>query len=234
MTAEIWQRYIQALKDRGFHERRARWYVIRAERFLQAFPDQDPSGRTADDLDSYLRALGRDGRLEDWQFRQAVESLEIMFGQVLRSPWASKFDWHFWKDSAQRLERSHVSLARQDEAEGQRLASAPSPDFLTDRDAVLSAVVREIRRRSYSYRTEQAYVHWIGRFLRSFPEERADQLGGTEVKRFLEGLAVERNVASSTQNQALFGIHSQRICSKAATIFEPFKRSSATRMSRRP
>jgi hypothetical protein len=64
--------------------------------------------------------------------------------------------------------------------------------------------VRElIRIRHYSLRTEQAYLQWIKRFILFHKKRHPRELGGDEVTAFLSDLAIRRNVAASTQNQAL-------------------------------
>jgi integron integrase len=75
------------------------------------------------------------------------------------------------------------------------------------RPKLLDQVRDAIRRRNYSYRTEQSYVQWIKRFI-LFHKERSGQyihpqdMGVSEIEAFLTWLAVERHVAASTQNQA--------------------------------
>lgn len=67
--------------------------------------------------------------------------------------------------------------------------------------------VRElIRIRHYSIRTEQAYVQWIKRFILFHNKRHPLEMGADEVTAFLSHLAVKRNVAASTQNQALNAI----------------------------
>jgi Phage integrase, N-terminal SAM-like domain len=64
--------------------------------------------------------------------------------------------------------------------------------------------VRElIRIRHYSIRTEQAYVQWIRRFIVFHGKRHPSDMGAPEVAAFLSYLAIQRNVAASTQNQAL-------------------------------
>jgi site-specific recombinase XerD len=64
--------------------------------------------------------------------------------------------------------------------------------------------VREaIRRRNYSYRTEEAYVQWIRRFIYFSAKRHPLELGAAEVTAFLNHRARERDVAAATQNQAL-------------------------------
>ncbi|HWK74396.1 MAG TPA: integron integrase [Povalibacter sp.] len=67
--------------------------------------------------------------------------------------------------------------------------------------------VRElIRIRHYSIRTEQAYLQWIRRFILFHNKRHPRDMGAPEVTAFLSDLAIRRNVAASTQNQALNGI----------------------------
>lgn len=67
----------------------------------------------------------------------------------------------------------------------------------------LDQVRDAIRVRHYSIRTEQAYVDWIRRFILFHDKRHPTRMGEREVGKFLTYLAVERNVAASTQNQAL-------------------------------
>jgi integron integrase len=71
---------------------------------------------------------------------------------------------------------------------------------------LLDQVRIEIRLRHLSYRTEQAYVHWIRRFILFHGKRHPREMGAVEVSAFLTHLAVERTVSASTQNQALNAI----------------------------
>ncbi len=64
-------------------------------------------------------------------------------------------------------------------------------------------VRREIRGRNYSYRTEKPYTNWIIRFIRHSGTKHPSVISEKEITDFLNYLAVDRNVAASTQNQAL-------------------------------
>jgi len=67
--------------------------------------------------------------------------------------------------------------------------------------------VRElIRIRHYSIRTEQAYLQWIRRFILFQNKRHPRDMGAPEITAFLSNLAIQRNVAASTQNQALNAI----------------------------
>jgi len=67
--------------------------------------------------------------------------------------------------------------------------------------------VREVmRRRHYSLRTEQTYLHGIRRFILFNGKRHPSEMGPTEVTAFLSHLAVQGRVAAGTQNQALNAI----------------------------
>lgn len=68
---------------------------------------------------------------------------------------------------------------------------------------LLEQVRIRLRTLHYSLRTEQAYTHWIKRFIYFHDKRHPAGMGAAEVERFLSSLAVERNVASATQKQAL-------------------------------
>ncbi len=68
---------------------------------------------------------------------------------------------------------------------------------------LLDQVHEAIRRLHYSRRTEEAYAHWIKRFIFWSGKRHPATLGEPDVSAFLSHLAVERNVAAATQNQAL-------------------------------
>jgi len=60
-----------------------------------------------------------------------------------------------------------------------------------------------LRVKHYSLRTEEAYLHWVRRFIYFHGKRHPRELGGSEVETFLSHLASAGRVAASTQNQAL-------------------------------
>ena len=73
-------------------------------------------------------------------------------------------------------------------------------------EKLLDRMRRVIRTRHYSYRTEQAYVHWARRFILFHGKRHPAGLGKEAVEAYLSHLAVDRSVSPSTQNQALCAI----------------------------
>jgi integron integrase len=68
---------------------------------------------------------------------------------------------------------------------------------------LLDQVHDVMRVKHYSIRTEQAYVDWIKCYILFHGKRHPQEMGVPEIEAFLTHLAVEQNVAASTQNQAL-------------------------------
>ena len=75
-----------------------------------------------------------------------------------------------------------------------------------DKPRLMVRVREAIRVRHYSLRTEEAYLQWVRRFILFHGKRHPENMGEPEVAAFLTHLAVERNVAAATQNQALSAI----------------------------
>ena len=71
---------------------------------------------------------------------------------------------------------------------------------------LLEQVSDVIRLKHYSYKTEKSYVNWIKRYIIFHNKRHPKEMNGKEIEEFLTHLAVEENVAASTQNQALNAI----------------------------
>ena len=78
--------------------------------------------------------------------------------------------------------------------------------FSTQKPKLLDQVRRALRTKHYSRRTEEAYVHWIRKYILYHNKRHPKDMGEKEINQFLTHLAVDRHVAASTQNQALCAI----------------------------
>jgi len=67
---------------------------------------------------------------------------------------------------------------------------------------LLDQVRSLIRLKHYSIRTEETYVSWIKRYIYFHNKRHPKDMGEKEIKQFLTDLAVNKNVAAATQNQA--------------------------------
>ncbi len=75
-------------------------------------------------------------------------------------------------------------------------------DSMSYSSPFLCSVSDAIRVRHYSRSTEKTYIGWVKRFIYFHNKRHPRDMGAQEVAVFLTHLAVNRNVAPSTQNQA--------------------------------
>ena len=68
---------------------------------------------------------------------------------------------------------------------------------------LLDQVRTAIRLKHFSYRTEEAYVAWVRRFVLFHEKRHPVEMGTPEIRDFLSDLATNGKVSASTQNQAL-------------------------------
>jgi integron integrase len=207
-AADFWRNYASLLTKSGISPRAIPWYRKRIEAYLQAAQGKRLSHHGGADVAGFLRMIGGQAVLQDWQIRQTVDALRILFTELVRAPWARQFDWVQWLDSARTLEADHPTTAR-DTADlaasthghgrGGKLLHA-----LQEHHAELAQrVIATLRVGGYAIRTEQAYLEWIARFLAFHHWQHPESLGAKQVSAFLEDLALQRKVAASTQHQAL-------------------------------
>lgn len=77
---------------------------------------------------------------------------------------------------------------------------------MATKEQVLSVMRSKMRLQHLALRTEEAYLHWVGRyfdFAQGMPKEMASE---KKAEAFLTDLAVRKNVAARTQNQAFAAI----------------------------
>ncbi|PIE59187.1 MAG: integrase [Desulfobulbus propionicus] len=203
----FWDNYIRYLGRSGIKKNIARWYVIRAEQYIDAFPNKRLAMHSPDDVHTYLGQQGRISRIEDWQFKQMVDAIRILFS-MLDVPWLSDVDWKFWMDSASSLADLHPTVATSTSITKtldklSNIKTSKLSEVRRSHRNILEELLLELRTRGYSIRTEQAYEAWATRFISFCQGKKPAELGKVEVISFLQDLAVRKNVSESTQNQAL-------------------------------
>jgi integron integrase len=72
----------------------------------------------------------------------------------------------------------------------------------------LDSLREKMRIKHYSYKTEQAYMDWVERYIRFHGLRHPREMGVAEVESFLSHLAMrpDGGISASTQNQALYAI----------------------------
>ncbi|MCA9221876.1 MAG: integron integrase, partial [Planctomycetales bacterium] len=161
-------------------------------------PVHQPIAIERDRVVKYLQQIKARGRLA-WQRLQAVRAIEFYRDRVLKTD----------EPDLQDIRQTLAQAAEREQVQRTKASVATEPGRVGPLDVNepewLRQMRRELRLLHYSKRTEQAYVGWAQRFLDKLGAKRLEDLDGAgenEVKEFLSDLAVEGQVAASTQNQA--------------------------------
>jgi integron integrase len=176
-------------------ENRLKYYLGWAKQFSQSLHGTSLKDCTPVHVKTFLVNLASSPAIEPWQLEQASESLRLLLDRLLKLPWASSaevFSLPAANLPVQTLEQKPVFADRYG-------AEMKDPAVET----TLGLVRTEIRLRHMSIRTEQAYLGWIQRFAAFHRLAPLEELGGAEVRSYLEYLVESRDVSASTQKQAL-------------------------------
>ena len=197
-----WDRYLSVLERNRIPVNQRRWYVLRAEAFVDAVRPTRMGEVSAEQITTFFPRYARDQRLNEWQYRQTVDSVQLLLVDLAQSRAAREIDWDFWKEAGKALDGAHPTIAKgltPDEA----VEAQPRYARSTEQYPLLKGLARTLRARRYAIRTEQSYVDWAHRFLLFTASKAEADLAEGDVERFLAHLATERSVSASTQNQAL-------------------------------
>lgn len=86
-TARFWDEFIEKTKVYGVKDQAFRWYVIQAEKYIKAHQDIRFALHSSENAVNYLSGIGGKQSLQDWQFRQVVYSLRILFVGLYECPY---------------------------------------------------------------------------------------------------------------------------------------------------
>jgi integron integrase len=198
----FWEWYFETLRLFRIPDRSFPWYRKHIEAFIECTPDIPLTKRNSASIEQWLNQTGRNEKLSDWQFRQQVDALRLLFCHRLKSPWAADFDWAYWSSGAKRLEAGHVTTARTYELIDEAVNNPTN--YLGELfPEIFRRFLVAIRIPEYSINTEKSYLGWINRFLRFHQGFLPHHLSEPEMASFLEHLTMKRKVAGATQSLAL-------------------------------
>jgi integron integrase len=207
-TPSGWDRYVQLLEQEHIPANARRWYVVRAQDFVEAMRPKRLGQLTAEEIAAFFPRYAGEHRLTDWQYRQTVEAVQLLLVRLGGCRAAHEVEWDFLSEIGQALPADHpMRVGALTPAEA--IDNNPRYSGSTSGRPLLKQLAQVLRAKRYALRTEQTYVDWCHRFVlyleghsRHTPGDYSS-VGKADVQRFLTHLAVERQVAASTQNQAL-------------------------------
>ena len=212
--SRFWDNFIYKTKAYSIKSDNARWYVRHAEHYIKAHKDRKLILHNASDIEKYLKSKGRIKQLTDWQYKQIVISLKILFVELVKTSWATSFPWDEWSAMAESLPNSHPTVARdfneidlnyldEDLNNKNNVSNGLYKKVFAVYPDIIKSILIHIRMSHYSIRTERSYLGWVLRFI-SFNEMKDPvTFSEKDISRYLEHLVINRKVSSSTQSQAL-------------------------------
>ena len=216
-VAQFWDKYIAIARLYKVKESALRWYVRHAETYIAAMDAVPITDHEIGHLESFLRDKGRNPTVQGWQFLQIVQALKILFVDLIQAPWAAEYAWRDWEETARTLPDNHATLSRAYHAPFvESSVEMPVEDLSLTRKVAhlypryIEALITQIRVRQYAIRTEQAYLGWLCRFIAYHDMRDPGDLGAKQIGEFIEQLALKRDVAASTQGQALSALVEER------------------------
>ena len=186
----FWAGLTDAVVASGLPESTAEWYTRWARKFALSMKGKPLRERSAEDVRAFLRELESQDHIEPWQVKQASDALAFLYRDFLGLDLREQMTEGEDQGSGANFADMVVSKAELDSWYGE----------------IFKRLRTELRLRHYSLRTEQAYTHWVRRFLSFHARQPLDELGPEAIKEYLDYLAQARNVSASTQNQALNAI----------------------------
>jgi len=205
-VSRFWDKYISKTMFYKVPKESQEWYVRHVELFIKALKGRRLASVSAANVETYLEVIGRKRYMTDWKFRQVIGALRILFCDLVKASWAKDFNWQMWIDNSKDLPSDHATIARTSSIAHDNTAKGGSEALKLCRQQhalLFERLIKEIRLRRYSIRTEQAYSDWLARFIVFGGIESVDDFTADKISFYLEYLAVHRNVAISTQSQAL-------------------------------
>jgi integron integrase len=192
----FWDAYRACTEENRVGPDRSPFYVKWAKGFAGFIPEIPLKERSGEDIKAYLIDLAKRPGIADWQVRQAEYALKILYEIFLPN-------YHPEKKTPVRTAPKQIDNKPAAKPYGFRDRAIPG-EVERKFSSIVEGVKTAIRTRHYSYRTEKSYLDWARRFIAFHHYADPGSLDAANaVRQYLEYLAVTREVAASTQNQAL-------------------------------
>ena len=200
----VWHLFSKALNDKRVKSSKIPYYRNYVQQFLRRAKNTPVEQLSAERVNNYLKYIPNNTALEDWQANQAVDAIHIFLRDVLHKGYTGMIDWQSYKQKVSFDESQTVLMEELDIPELiKKRVDRFKPELRGHYSGLLTRMVRVLRVRNYSSRTEESYLTWANKFLWFINGVREDKINSKHVREFLEYLAIDRKVAPNTQKQSL-------------------------------
>lgn len=194
----FWARFRDIVIKFNIPDSQADLYVKWATNFALSIKGKPLKERKLEDVKAYLANLKEQKDINEIQIEQARKALYLLYYKFLKVP----LDFS-----------ENESTGQEFKIQKDRCNEKPERnDFMLKKyikksqEKLIEKIQQELRYKHYSLKTEYTYIDWVLRYLSFFKGVSPESLGSKDIKQYLDYLAVDRKVSSSTQNQALNAI----------------------------
>ena len=189
-----WVRRLVASQGLNLSEKQLGWWSVHLEEFLRYCRKRGERVEARILARGFYDALAApEARTPPYRLDQTKQSLTAFIRGIENWHWEQDEE-HGWQPRFRIKIHGIASDASETAAEPERR--------LPDRADWERELRTALRVRHYALRTESTYAQWVRQFLEFHAAVPLAELGDEHVRRFVEHLAVGRNVAATTQNQA--------------------------------
>lgn len=204
----IWRSLAKNLKSKKIYSNAIKWHIIHAQTFLRKARNTPVSQLSAERVMIYLEAISKDETLNTYRLNQSVDAIHFLLRDVLHKGYTDAIDWASYKRQKSYVPSHNLMFIEEldiPELIDKRVKSF-RPELQKNYAELLTRLVRVLRVRNYSRRTESSYLTWISRFLSFLNGVKQDEISELHVRNFLEHLALTCQVSPNTQKLSLNAI----------------------------
>jgi integron integrase len=194
----FWDAFKACVEENRVRPDHSGFYVRWVKSFVDFLPGKRLRDRSRQDIEAFLADLAERSNVKDWHVKQAEQALKILYETFL--PNFSPNDTARKETGPEMKAATAIKIHKSGAFRDRVIPGEVDRLFYPQ----LKKLQTEIRARHYSIRTERAYLDWVRRFIAFYDYADPGAIDATRgVKQYLDYLAVEREVAASTQTQAL-------------------------------
>ncbi|CAN2049437.1 integrase/recombinase XerD [Candidatus Magnetomoraceae bacterium gMMP-1] len=200
---KILKRESVPIKDRNYYHKWLRYYWDFCHKYNH--PVEKPES-----LSLFIDKL-RQKRQKEFQIKQAGDAIKLYYEIIKEKNTGSASKQIQEKQSV----KTRKQILKNVDAVKENITTDYSPliqrpqkqrETGTNWKPAFDSIYAEIKVRHYSPKTLKSYTRWLGKFQAFTKSKTLESLNDSDIKNFLTFLAVEKNVAASTQNQAFNAI----------------------------
>jgi integron integrase len=194
--------YFEVLAEAGVAEKQYGFYAHWVRQLFNRYPGRPRRSLGAREVTDFLESLRMGEAIEDWQLAQARDALTLYFERFRGLPLRTMSQPSPEVVATLAATPAPQAIHPQTSLPPPRAAQPPENESVEWR-AFKDAVIHHLRVKNYALATERTYWFWIRKYVQHFHGRKPSLMGANEIHAWLGHLAVNENVAASTQNQAL-------------------------------